>query len=374
MFRRSDKRIVNGQVYIDQNKQFRIRALLLFFILAVLVLLASSHFIVAAVLMVIILMIVLENRETLLIIQSMQIEDRRDHIYPVVGQWFNYELFIRTKDHVHTKMTLHLTLSNGAHTFENHSGSTTYDIETNGTARMNIPIYIKERGSFHVTVDNVKVQGLFNIQSVNIVPITFVSRLYASYGAFEERSFHFTTEGEANKTIEGVSMEKYSTILYDYSQPFNQIDWSASLKAQEMLVKQTEIPVTKTVVLSLNVGSFHDIHTTIEQQLQEISHMALTLYDHGQPFLIGINTTATVTEQHAPMLYVDSALKKDHLHRLIATFSQDSYIMPYSSLLHMMAAQADSTVKWYHFGPINNTIASTFEELHIVPVIMEVKL
>ncbi|WP_341777607.1 DUF58 domain-containing protein [Macrococcus lamae] len=373
MFRRSKKVPIVGQVFIDQNAQLKMRLIIFLMIIAVIVMLLTDHFVIALILMIIILMIILENRENYRLIRSIKIEDDRHHIYPVVGKWFNYTIYIRSLEHVNTTMTLHLSISNGSHYFSNHQGSMSYTLAATGISKIDIPIFIQERGAFQIIIQNIHLPGQFHIQQVNFEPKTYLSRLYASYGNFEMRSIdQHAVDEVSNRTEHGDSMEKFSNSLYDYTQPFNQLDWPATLKSQALLVKQTEIAVNHAVILSLNVGNYNTVNASIESDLRELAHFALTLYDQGNPFYIGINTISYITSNESPILYINQEIMKDELHRLIATFSRDSYILPYTSLIQTMTEQIHENGVWYHFGPAEQSVKDMFNRCLISPVYMEV--
>lgn len=291
------------------------------------------------------------------------IEDDVHHIYPVVGSSFPYKIFIQgTMQH-----TLKLRLSIAHNQFENNKTSMTLTtmVTPNEMTVIHLPIIITERGRFNVTLTDIETQGYFNLLRYTVKQQVKLSTLYASYGTYHEKHLeHLQSVDNTGQRTLGTSSEKYSNTVYQYDTPFHYIDFNASLKANQLLVKQTEVYETRHVILTASVLSHQHIHHQVEHILKALSDYTYTYFYQQIPFFIALNIKSSLISNEPVIIAISSSNDINMLHQTIAAFNQDSYTFPMGSLVSEIL-NTQSVHHWIHFGDITDSDIKRIEQQQI---------
>jgi len=136
--------------------------------------------------------------------------------------------------------------------------------------------------------------------------------------------------------------------------PFHLIDFNASLKANELLVKQTEVYEANQIMLSANVLSNQHIHHKTEEILKSLSDYAFTYFEQHMSFFIAINIKTSLISDEPVVIAIKNTGDMHAMHRAIAEFNQDSYTFHFSNLVDEVL-HSYKVNRWIHFGEIKDS-------------------
>lgn len=280
------------------------------------------------------------------------IEDDHQHIYPFVDSIFNYKVFITSK--APQKLKIRFGLEQNYFANQNRSQIIETQLNPNEMTVISLPITVNKRGRFEVYIYEVEIEGFFRLLRYKVEQPFSLSTLYAGYGTYNPKNVkHQQSLDETGRKVIGPSNDKYSNLLYQYDMPFHLIDFNASLKANELLVKQTEIYETNQIILSANVLSNQHIHHKIEEILKSLSDYAYTYFNQHMSFFIAINIKTRLVSDEPVVIAIKNAGDIQAMHRAIAEFNQDSYTFHFGNLVDEVL-HSYKVNQWIHFGDIKD--------------------
>lgn len=281
------------------------------------------------------------------------IEDDQQHTFPFVDSNFNYKVFIASKSSQTLKVRFGLKQNYFAD--QNRSQVIKTVLNTNEMTVISLPITVNKRGRFKVYIYDVEIEGFFKLLRYKVDQPFSLSTLYASYGTYNQKNIeHKLSLDETGRKVIGPSNDKYSNLPYQYDLPFHLIDVNASLKANELLVKQTEVYEANQIMLSANVLTNQHIHHKIEEILKSLSDYAYTYFEQHMSFFIAINIKTSLISDEPVVIAIKNTGDMLAMHRAIAEFNQDSYTFHFSNLVDEVLHSYKVT-RWIHFGEIKDS-------------------
>lgn len=281
------------------------------------------------------------------------IEDDQQHTFPFVDSNFNYKVFIASKSS--QKLKVRFGLEQNYFANQNRSQIIKTVLNPNEMTVISLPITVNKRGRFKVYIYEVEIEGFFKLLRYKVDQPFSLSTLYASYGTYNQKNIeHALSLDETGRKVIGPSNDKYSNSPYQYDLPFHLIDFNASLKANELLVKQTEVYEANQIMLSANVLTNQHIHHKIEEILKSLSDYAHTYFEQHMSFFIAINIKTSLISDEPVVIVIKNTGDMLAMHRAIAEFNQDSYTFHFSNLVDEVLHSYKVT-RWIHFGEIKDS-------------------